>query len=130
MQKFVIKINYLSSFFIKNVIKKFTDKLLNKHKNSNCISNLFYCSCSVTQTSPALFDPMNCSTPGFPVFHYHPEFDQTHVHDTIQPSHTLSPNFLLALNISSIRPRYSESNKTGWFFPTLFYVMNPSVCLL
>ena len=109
MQKFVIKINYLYSFFIKNVIKKFTDKLLNKYKNSNCISNLFYYSCSVTQTSPAVFDPMNCSTPGFPVLHYHPEFDQIHVHDTIQPSHTLSPNFPLALNISSIRVFTNES---------------------
>lgn len=34
MQQFVIKLNYLSGFFfIKNVIKKFIDKLLNKYKN-------------------------------------------------------------------------------------------------
>ena len=35
-----------------------------------------------------LCNPMNCSTPGFPVFHYLPEFSQTHVHlvsDAIQP---------------------------------------------
>ena len=41
-----------------------------------------------------LCDPMNCSTPGLPVHHQHPEFTQTHVHwvsDAIQPSHPLSP---------------------------------------
>ena len=27
-----------------------------------------------------LSDPMDCSTPDFPVFHYLPEFAQTHVH--------------------------------------------------
>ena len=35
------------------------------------------------------FDPVDCSTPGFPVLHYLPEFAQTHVHwvdDAIQPS--------------------------------------------
>ena len=35
---------------------------------------------------------MDCSTPGFPVLHYLPEFAQTHVHwvgDAIQPSHSL-----------------------------------------
>ena len=40
-----------------------------------------------------LCDPIDCSTPGFPVLHYHPEFAQTHVHwvnDAIQPSHPLS----------------------------------------
>ena len=45
-----------------------------------------------------LCDPMNCSMPGFPVFHYFPEFAQTHVHwvsDAIQPSHPLLPLLLL-----------------------------------
>ena len=44
-------------------------------------------SCSVVST---LCDPMDCSTPGFPVLRYLPEFVQTHVHwtdDAIQPSH-------------------------------------------
>ena len=26
------------------------------------------------------YDPMDCSTPGFPVFQYFPELAQTHVH--------------------------------------------------
>ena len=44
-------------------------------------------------SSVALCDPMNCSTPGLPVYHQLPEFTQTHVHpvgDAIQPSHPLS----------------------------------------
>ena len=37
--------------------------------------------------------PRDCSTPGFPVHHQLPEFNQTHVHqvdDAIQSSHPLS----------------------------------------
>ena len=48
---------------------------------------------SVVQSCPSLCNPMNCSMPGFPVHHQHPEFTQTHVHrvgDAIQPSHALS----------------------------------------
>ena len=47
---------------------------------------------SVAQSSPTLCDPMNCSMPGFPVFHYLLEFAQTHVHlinDAIQTSRLL-----------------------------------------
>ena len=46
---------------------------------------------------------MNCSTPGFSVHHYVPEFAQTQVHwvsDAIQPSHLLSSPSPLALNFS------------------------------
>ena len=38
---------------------------------------------------------MDCSTPGFPVYHQLQEFTQTYVHwvgDAIQPSHPLSPS--------------------------------------
>ena len=35
------------------------------------------CCCSVTQLCPTLWDPMNYSTPGFPVLHYLPEFVQS-----------------------------------------------------
>ena len=51
------------------------------------------CYCSVTKLCPTLCNPMDCSTPGFPVLCYLPEFAQTQVHwviDTIQPSHLLS----------------------------------------
>ena len=42
---------------------------------------------------PTLWDPMDCSTPGFPVHHQLLQFTQTHVHwvsVAIQPSHPLS----------------------------------------
>ena len=45
-------------------------KLLNKDWS-------FY---SVTKSNPTLFDPMNCSMPGFPVLRYLPEFVHTYVH--------------------------------------------------
>ena len=48
---------------------------------------------SVAQSCPTLCDPINCSTPGLPVYHQLPKFTQTHVHrvgDAIQPSHPLS----------------------------------------
>ena len=32
------------------------------------------CCCSVTQLCPNLCEPMDCSTPGFPVLHYFLEF--------------------------------------------------------
>ena len=49
---------------------------------------------------PTLCDPMDCSTPGFPVHHQLPELAQTHVSDAIQPSNPpLSPS-PPALNLS------------------------------
>ena len=48
---------------------------------------------SVAQSHPTLCDPMNRSTPGLPVHHQLPEFNQTHIHrvgDANQPSHPLS----------------------------------------
>ena len=45
---------------------------------------------SVAQLCSTLCDPMDCSTPGFPVQHRLPEPAQNHVHrvgDAIQPSH-------------------------------------------
>ena len=47
---------------------------------------------SVAHSCPTLCDPMDCSTPGFPVHQQLPECAQTHVHwvaDAIQPSHPL-----------------------------------------
>ena len=52
--------------------------------------------CSVTQSYSTLCDPIDCSMPGFSVFHYLLEFAQIQVHwvnDAIQPSHPLSPSF-------------------------------------
>ena len=58
---------------------------------------------SSVQSCPTLCDPMNCSTPGFPVHHQLQEFTQTHVHwvgDVIQPSHPLSSPSSTVLNPS------------------------------
>ena len=58
---------------------------------------------SVTQSCPALCDPMDCSTLGLPVHHQLPEFTQTHVHwvgDAIQSSNPLSSPSPPAFNFS------------------------------
>ena len=62
--------------------------------------------CSLTHSCLTLWDPMDCSTPGFP------EFAQTHVHwvgDPTQPSHPLSPLLLLPSIFPSIRVFSNES---------------------
>ena len=62
-----------------------------------------YLVCSVAQSCPTLYNPMNHSTPGLPVHHQLPEFTQTHVHrvdDAIQPSHPLSSPSPPALSLS------------------------------
>ena len=57
---------------------------------------------SVAQFCLTFCNPMDCSTPGFPVHHQFPELAQTHVHqvgDAIQPSHPLSPPSPPAFNL-------------------------------
>ena len=59
--------------------------------------------CSVAQSCLTLCDPMDCSTPGFPVHHQFPKPTQTHVYhvsDAIQPSHPLLSPSPLAFNLS------------------------------
>ena len=36
--------------------------------------------CSISKSCSTICDPVNCSTPGFPVLHYLPEFAQTQAH--------------------------------------------------
>ena len=58
---------------------------------------------SVAQSCLTLSDPMNHSTPGLPVHHRLPKFNQTHMHrvgDAIQPSHPLPSPSLPAPNPS------------------------------
>ena len=55
---------------------------------------------------------MDCSTPGFPVFHYLLKFAQTHVRrvgDVIQPSHPLSSPSPPSFSLSSITVFSNES---------------------
>ena len=60
--------------------------------------------CSVAQSCPpTLCNPMDCSTPGFPVHHHLLELAQTRVHrvgDAIQSSHPLSSFFPPAFDLS------------------------------
>ena len=60
----------------------------------------------VTQSCPTLCDPMDCSTPGFPVLHHLLELAQTHVHwvgDAIQPS----PPLLFPFSAAAAKSRQS-----------------------
>ena len=62
-----------------------------------------------------LCDPMDCSTPGFPVHHQLPKLAQTHVHrvnDAIQLSHPLS---------SPSPPAFSLSQHQGFFLMSQFF---------
>ena len=62
--------------------------------------------CSVAQSCTTLCNPMDGSTPGFPVFHHLPELAQTRVHwvgDAIQSSCLLLPLLLLPSIFPSIR---------------------------
>ena len=64
-----------------------------------------YC-CLVPKLCLTLCNPMDCSMPSFSIFHFVPEFAQTHVHwlsDTIQPSHPLSSPSPLAFNLSQLQ---------------------------
>ena len=82
---------------------------------------IFYlciCCCSVAQWCPTLCHSMNCSTPGFLVLHYLPEFAQTQVRESVMPSnHLIFCHFLLLLPsiFPSIRVFSSESALSiGW----------------
>ena len=69
---------------------------------------------SVAMSCPTFCNPIDCSTPGFPVLYHLPEFSQNHVHrvsDAIQPSHPLSHPFPPALNIPA-----SGSSPISWLF--------------
>ena len=65
----------------------------------------------VAQLCPTLCDPMDCSTPGFPIHHQLLELAQAHIHwvdEAIQPCHPLwfpSP------------PAFNLSQHQGFFFP-------------
>ena len=67
---------------------------------------------SVAQSCPTLCNPMDCSTPGFPVHHQLLELAPAHVHrvgNAIQPSHPLSSLLLPPSIFPSIRVFSNES---------------------
>ena len=72
---------------------------------------------SVTQSCPTLCNPMDCSTPGFPVHHQLPQLAQTHVGDVIQPSHSL------VIPFPSCLQSFSASRSFQWLSFTHIYIL-------
>ena len=58
------------------------------------------CCCSAAEFCLTLCDPIDCSTPAFPVLYYLLELAQTHVDYAIKPSHPLLPPSPPALSLS------------------------------
>ena len=90
------------------------ENLINKflHSTRSCHFISIQTFRSVAQPCPTLSDPMDCSTPGLPVYHQLPEFTQTHVRrvgDAIQPSHPLLSPSPPALNLSQHQSISNES---------------------
>ena len=78
-------------------------------KPSPCPCSCFFFSSVQSLSRVQLCDPMDCSTPGFPVHHQLPEPTQTYVlciSDAIQPSHPLS---------SPSPPTFNLSKHEGFF---------------
>ena len=84
--------------------------------HQNCTILMEYsCCCSVAKSCPTLCDPTNCSTPGFPVLHYLPEFALTHAHwvsDAISSSVTHFSSCLQSFPASGSLPM-SQLFKSG-----------------
>ena len=81
--------------------------------------------CSATQSYLTLCNPMDCSTPGFPVHHQLPELAQTHVHwvsDAIQPSRPLSSPSPPTFNLSQKRV-FSKQSVLFFFFKLYIIVL-------
>ena len=102
----VTKVCTLGNYFCgwnarqKNTLEELSDVVLESTHRRQCyttFSNYGKLSVqfsSVAQSCQTLCDPMDSSTPGFPVHHQLPESTQTHVHwvgDAIQPPHPLIP---------------------------------------
>ena len=71
--------------------------------------------CSVAKSCPTLYNPMDCSMPGYPVLHHLPEFSQTHVHGVSDAVHlsarwtgrALERDWDFSSRLSSMQHRWS-----------------------
>ena len=89
---------------------------------------------SSVQSRPTLRNPLDCSTPGFPVHQQLLEFNQTHVHwvsGAIQPSHPLSSPSPPALNLPQQQGLFqwvSSSNQWPKYWSFSFSISLCSEC--
>ena len=88
------KLSQLSKYFSQILLPNHTPKTLTKNisKEHLLLFSLLFSS----ESCLSLHVPKDCSTLGFPVLQYFPDFAQTHVHwvgDAIQPSPPLLPPF-------------------------------------
>ena len=115
---------FLAIYLAKVTIKGFQsegDSIVLKKKVQNKTDNTPYCCCSVVELCLTLCDPMDCSTPVFPIPHHLLEFTQTRVHwvgDAIQPSHPLS---------SPSPPAFNPSQHQGLFPMSQFFTSDGQV---
>ena len=97
----------------------------------HCKKYLELSSVQFSRSVLTLCDPMDCSTPGFPVHHQLPELIRTHVHwvgDAIQHSHPLSSPCLLPSIIPNIRV-FSDESVVGIRWPkdwSFSFTISPS----
>ena len=80
-------------------------------------SSLVQFSCSVAQPCPTLCDPMDCSMPGFPVYHQLPELVQLKlisIQSVMPPSHLILCRPLLPSIFPSIRIFSNKSLRIRW----------------
>ena len=87
-------------------MNKFKGNILTRCNNS--------CRCSVTKSCLTLCDPINCSTPGFPVLHYLPELLKLMSIELVKPSNHL----ILCHPFCSCSQSFlaSGSFPMSWFF--------------
>ena len=84
---------------------------------------------SVAQLCPTLCNPMDYSTPDFPVHHQHLELAHTHVHwisDAIQPSHPLLSLSPPAFNLSQHQGLFEWVSSSHQVPKVLSFSINPS----
>ena len=107
--------------------KKAKIKRMKKEKIEKNIQGWCFCwCCSVTESCSTLCNSMDCSMPGSPVFHYLPEFPQTHVlwvRDAIQPSHPVTPLSACPQSYLALRPfPVLEFQLQHWSFQWIFRI--------
>ena len=89
--------------------------LLSRRRHTRCTSVTGVQTCALPIST--LWNPMNCSMPGFSVLHHLLELAQTHVHwvsDAIQPSHPLLYPSLPTFNLSQHQGLFQWALRIRW----------------